>query len=206
MKLHLPGRRTDAETTPDADLTAQQEKINGKGRPTPKRSEAQGRRQGPPPPPPTSRKEAYRRMRKTQAATRGSSRAAALRGDDSALPVRDRGPVRKLVRDMIDSRRNVASLFLFVAVLLIAAEATGNAVFSSYVFAAWTGLFLLIIIDSFVVGRKIARAVSERFPDHKEPTWRLVWYGISRSTMIRRWRYPKADPTLPRPGRSAPST
>jgi len=49
----LPGRRTADETTPDpsADLTDQLVKSSGKGRPTPKRSEAQGRRPGPPPPP-----------------------------------------------------------------------------------------------------------------------------------------------------------
>ena len=62
MKLRLPGRRdradTSATTPPDAstDLTEQLVRAAGKGRPTPKRSEAQGRRQGPPPTPPTTRK------------------------------------------------------------------------------------------------------------------------------------------------------
>ena len=72
MKLRLPGRRTSAETTTDADtdLTQQLERAAGKGRPTPKRSDAQGRRAGPPPPPPTTRKEAYKRMRQTQASRR----------------------------------------------------------------------------------------------------------------------------------------
>ena len=57
VKLRLPGRWTADETTPDpsADLTDHLVKNSGKGRPTPKRSEAQGRRPGPPPPPPTSR-------------------------------------------------------------------------------------------------------------------------------------------------------
>src|SRR3954466_14792891 len=80
VKLRLPGRRTD-ETTPgaSADLTEQLERAGGKGRPTPKRSEAQGRRQGPPPPPPTTRKEAYRRMRSSHAAHRGTPPAPAAR-------------------------------------------------------------------------------------------------------------------------------
>ncbi len=120
MKFRLPGRRS-AETTPDpaSDLTAQQLTAVGKGRPTPKRSEAQGRRQGPPPPPPTTRKEAYKRMREQQAANRGSAREAAARGDDSALPARDRGPEKRLVRDVVDSRRNAGSLFLVVAALVL---------------------------------------------------------------------------------------
>ena len=198
MKLRLPGRRADAGTPTDAspELTRELLRAGAKGRPTPKRSEAQGRRQGPPPPPPTSRKEAYRRMRETQATNRGSVRAAAARGDESALPARDRGPVRKLVRDTVDSRRNVGSLLLVVAVLLVVAEFTPSLLVKSYVFATFTGLFLLFLLDSFVLGRKIRRAVGERFPNTTERMGRLVWYGVSRSTMIRRWRFPKADPAI----------
>ena len=104
MKLRLPGRRDRAGTTDasSADLTDQLVKASGKGRPTPKRTEAQGRRTGPPPPPPTTRKEAYTRMRSQQASRRVEARQGAARGDDSYLPARDRGPVRKLVRDVVD--------------------------------------------------------------------------------------------------------
>jgi hypothetical protein len=205
VKLRLPGRRADAGTTtdPSTDLSEQLVRAGSKGRPTPKRSEAQGRRQGPPPPPPTSRKEAYRRMRQTQATTRPAARAAAARGDDSALPARDRGPVRKLVRDTVDSRRNVGSLLLVVAVLLVVAEFTPSLLVKSYVFAAFTGLFLLFVLDSFVLSRKIRRAVAERFPDSTERIGKLVWYGVSRSTMIRKWRFPKADPAIT--GKRAPA-
>ena len=188
--------RGKANFQPATDLTDQLVKAGSKGRPTPKRSEAQGRRTGPPPPPPTTRKEAYRRMRESQAATRGSTRAAAARGDESALPARDRGPVRKLIRDTVDSRRNVGSLLLVVAVLLVVAEFTPSLAVKSYVFAAFTGLFLLFVLDSFVLGRKIRRAVGERFPDTTESMRRLIWYGVSRSTMIRRWRFPKPEVEL----------
>jgi hypothetical protein len=195
VKLRLPGRRAGAETTPDAsdDLTAQLVKGRGKGRPTPKRNEAQGRRQGPPPPPPTTRKEAYRRMRETQAANRGSNRAAAARGEEAFLPARDRGPERRLVRNVVDSRRNVASIFLIVVVLMLVAQFTPSLAVKSYTFAAWFGFFVLIAIDSFVLARRIRRAVTERFPDTNVPMRRLAWYGISRSTMIRRWRFPKPE-------------
>ena len=125
MKLRLPGRRDRAETSdttmPDAsaDLTEQLVRASGKGRPTPKRSEAQGRRQGPPPPPPTTRKEAYKRMRAQQAVRRTETRQGAARGDDAYLPARDRGPVRKLVRDVVDARRNIGSFFLVIAAVAL---------------------------------------------------------------------------------------
>ena len=36
-----------------------------------------------------------------------------------------------------------------------------------------------------------SRTIAERFPDEKRRG--AVWYGISRSTMIRRWRFPKPE-------------
>jgi hypothetical protein len=196
VKLRLPGRRSAEETAPDAsaDLTEQLVKTSGKGRPTPKRSEASARRQGPPPPPPTSRKEAYRRMRKNQAANRGQNRLAAARGDDSALPARDRGPVRKLVRDVVDSRRNLGSLFLFVAAIALVGTVVPNLVLRAYTSYLLTLFFVVFVVDSLVLSRKIKRAIAERYPN--ESPKGAAWYGITRSTMIRRWRFPKASPDL----------
>ena len=194
MKLRLPGRRSQSETTPDpsTDLSAQLASGTGKGRPTPKRSEAQGRRPGPPPPPPTTRKEAYRRNREQQAANRGSQRAAVLAGDESALPVRDRGPARRLVRDVVDTRRNAGSFFLVVAGIVLIGYFIPSPVVQSYTVYVWFAFVLVIVADSVVLGRKIKRVLAERQPDHKERTRTLVWYGISRATMVRRWRFPKA--------------
>jgi hypothetical protein len=197
VKLRLPGRRGPAETadpTPpgnsDDELTAQLLKASGKGRPTPKRAEAQGRRTGPPPPPPTTRKEAYKRMREQQAANRTNARKAALAGDEAYLPARDRGPVRKLVRDLVDSRRNVGSLFLAVAGVALIGTIVPNLAVRSYSTFFLFGYFLLLVADSFVLGRKISRTVAERFPQEKRGRG-TVWYGISRATMVRRWRFPK---------------
>ena len=197
MKLSLPGRRNRAETTdtPSADasaeLTEQLTRTSGKGRPTPKRNEAQGRRPGPPPPPPTTRKEAYKRMRAQQAAKRGELRRGAARGDDAYLPARDRGPVRKLVRDVTDARRNMASFFLPFAALLLVSYIVPR--FQGVVMLMWMAYFLVLIGDSVLLGRRISKAVRARFPDGQHKMKGLVWYGISRSTMVRRWRFPKPE-------------
>ncbi|SHN67057.1 Protein of unknown function [Geodermatophilus obscurus] len=198
MKLRLPGRRdrTEAAPDPDADLSAQLAKTAGKGRPTPKRHEAQGRRPGPPPPPPTTRKEAYKRMREQQAAGRGTARAAAARGDQDHLPARDRGPVRKLVRDVVDARRNAGSFFLLVAALVLVGNFVPNEQVRSYTVSLWLVFFLVIIADSIVLGRRIKKTVLERFPSSDHKMKGLVWYGISRATMVRRWRFPKPEVAL----------
>jgi hypothetical protein len=199
VKLRLPGRRTSAETTDattsDAELTDQFVKASGKGRPTPKRTEAQGRRPGPPPPPPTTRKEAYKRMREQQATRRSETRQGAARGDDAYLPARDRGPVRKLVRDVVDSRRNVGSFFLAIAGVALIGTIVPSLVVRNYASFLLFGFFLLLIVDSVVLGRKIKRRVADRFPEQQK-TRGLIWYGISRATMIRRWRFPKPEVPL----------
>ncbi|MGY1773350.1 DUF3043 domain-containing protein [Blastococcus sp. SYSU D00813] len=194
MKLRLPGRRDRAEAAPDtpADLTAELVKA-GKGRPTPKRSEAQARRPGPPPPPPATRKEAYKRMREQQAARRASTRERMAMGDDSYLPARDRGPVRKLVRDVVDSRRNLGSFFLPIAALILVGYFVPSPAVQGYTVLMWMAYFLVFIGDSVVLGRRISRTVRDRFPNEKTKPRSLVWYGISRSTMIRRWRFPKPE-------------
>lgn len=201
MKLRLPGRRDRAETTDatttdaSAELTAELARTSGKGRPTPKRSEAQGRRPGPPPPPPTTRKEAYRRMRDQQAARRAESRQGLARGDESYLPARDRGPVRKLVRDVVDARRNVGSWFLVIALVALIGTFAGNPMITAYATVLLMGYLLVLVVDSVLLGRRIKKALT-RFPAGTERMRGAVWYGISRSTMVRRWRFPKPEVEL----------
>jgi len=189
-------RRTRPEPEPAVTLTKQTPAtapVRGsaaKGRPTPKRRDADPRRRGPVAPPPTTRREAYKRMKADGSDKRTAVRESARRGEDSALPTRDRGPVRRLVRDIVDTRRSVASLFLPFAVLFLAGYfiPSGNA--QNYLVLSWTVFFLLVIADSISLGVRISRTVKARFPD--EPKSRgTTFYGIQRSTMIRRWRFPK---------------
>ena len=130
-------------------------------------------------------------MRQQESTRRSAARQAAARGDDAYLPPRDRGPVRKLVRDVVDARRNVGSLFLLIAVIALASAVAPSLAVRSYASLVMMSFFLVLIIDSFFLGRRIKQKVAERFPDATERTRGLVWYGISRSTMIRRWRFPK---------------
>ena len=192
VKLRLPGRRSTDQTTAEASAgTTAPVPTTGKGRPTPRRSEAQGRRPGPPPPPPTTRKEAYRRSREQQAANRVNARTAGARGDDSYLPARDRGPVRRLVRNVVDTRRNIGSLFLLIAALAVVSFFVRNAYVQTYTSLLLMVFFVFFIIDSVFLARRIKRAMAEKLPN--ETPKGAVWYGVSRSTMIRRWRFPKPE-------------
>ena len=134
-------------------------------------------------------------MRESQAANRAQSRQGAARGDDAYLPARDRGPVRKLVRDVVDSRRNVGSFFLVIAAVALVGTVAPSLLVRNYASFLLMGFFLLMIVDSVILSRRIKAKVAERFPG-TEKTRGLAWYGISRSTMIRRWRFPKPDVAL----------
>jgi hypothetical protein len=91
-----------------------------KGRPTPKRKEAQSKRIVSSLAPASS-KEEKKRAREQSRASRNASRAAYLRGEESALPLRDKGPARKYVRNLVDSRKSIGEYFLpiiFVVLVL----------------------------------------------------------------------------------------
>ena len=47
-------------------------------------------------------------------------------GDERNLPARDRGPVRKYARDLVDARRSVAEFFLPFALVILVLSFTGN--------------------------------------------------------------------------------
>jgi len=193
--VKLPGlgrRKPDDDTNQSTrEAAALESAVVGKGRPTPKRREAEGRRSGPPPPPPTTRKEAYRRMRETQASGRKGTRAAAAAGVESALPRRDQGPARRLVRNIVDSRRNIGSVFLLIAALVLVGYFIPDTRIRSYTVLLWMAFFVAIIVDSVFLGRRIKRMVAQRLPDASESSRALIWYGVTRATMVRRWRFPK---------------
>ncbi len=170
--------------------------ASGKGRPTPKRREAQRRRTGPVAPPPRTRREAYRRSKEQNAVRRAEYRAGMRSGDEKYLNPRDRGPVRALVRDVVDSRRNAGGLFLLVAVVVFAGYLVPDARIRAFTVSLWMTVFLLLVVDSIFLGLRIRRMVRQRHPDAAEPTSRLIWYGVTRATMIRRWRMPAPRVTV----------
>jgi hypothetical protein len=178
-----------AEAAPDA-AGYDPRRSAGKGRPTPKRREAQRRRTGPVAPPPRTRKEAYRRMREQNAVRRVEAREGIKSGEEKYLPARDRGPARGLVRDIVDSRRNAGGLFLLVALVVFVGYLVPDQSVRALTMSLWLAVFAVLLIDSIILSLRIRRLVRQRYPDATERTGRLIWYGVTRATMIRRWRMP----------------
>lgn len=169
-----------------------------KGRPTPKRSEAQ-RSRGPVAPPPATGKEARQRMRE-QAAERKAAglppeRPSRLSAREERLQARDAGPERALVRNIVDSRRSLSSLFPILAIALLIAMIAGlptkNPQLYNYISLAWVAFFVVIVVESLFLGKVIGTAVRQRFPKTELRLGSLRYYGILRNLMVRRMRYPK---------------
>src|SRR5215469_8446174 len=95
----------------DTALTGSPGVTAGKGRPTPKRSEAERRRRQPYTAP-KDRKEASRFQRTRDRDERGRRLDAVRRGEEWALPARDRGQVKALARDYVDYRRRLSEFYM----------------------------------------------------------------------------------------------
>ena len=98
---------SEAASSTDDSLANSHAVTAGKGKPTPKRSDAERRRRQPYTAP-KDRKEASRTSRDRQRADRGRRMEAVRRGEEWAMPARDRGPAKALARDYVDSKRRVS--------------------------------------------------------------------------------------------------
>jgi len=96
-------RRTKTETTPVTAEPTSEAEAHKKGRPTPSRKEAEAARKARAKVPRT-RKEmaAAQKLQRNESSTQ--MRQAMRNGDDRFLPARDKGPVRRFIRDYVDSR------------------------------------------------------------------------------------------------------
>ena len=165
------------------------EQTTGKGRPTPKRSEAQKRRTGPVTPPPANRREAAKQLRAKQAENRARMRSGGL-NDEAALLPRDRGPVRRLVRDFVDSRRNLGWLLMPMAIVVFASSFVQSDAVRGIVLAAWFALVAAAFVEGVINGFAISRAVRDAFPE--EGKWKgHVRYGVMRALTVPRLRVPR---------------
>lgn len=166
----------------------------GKGRPTPSRREAEGRKRGPAAPPPRTQREALRRMRGSKEERRSATverRERMLAGDEKYLLPRDRGPVKAYVRDLVDSRRHLAGAFMPLALLVIVVILVPSPVVQSYVSLVSMAMLLAIIVEGVLLGRTVKRHVRERFPHASESGSTLGFYAMTRATQLRRLRVPK---------------
>ncbi|MEV4086425.1 DUF3043 domain-containing protein [Nonomuraea fuscirosea] len=177
----------------DTPVPVDDPKPQGKGRPTPKRRVAEGKRRQYVSAP-KDRKEAYRQMRAKQAAERDRARQGMLAGDERYFPARDKGPARKFAREWVDSRRLPSQYFLpFSLVILLATwvpwpMAIRAQVLGYVVTIGWPIMMIGVLFTSVYVAWKVKKVVAEKFPD--ESVRGVGFYAAMRALQIRKLRFP----------------
>lgn len=164
--------------------------VAGKGRPTPKRSESVRKRTAVKAP--QTRKEALALAKQKRRDESVNLRAAMRSGDPSKLPASERTPEKILARDLVDTRRNLASMTFPVLVpLFVVGNAfktgTGGVIAST---ALLVGM-LAVLFDSVRLYRLVGRELAARIPGSNSRR-STGFYALSRAAMFRKLRTPAA--------------
>jgi hypothetical protein len=178
----------NAEPVEDGLVHRSRAHTPAKGKATPKRTEAQRRKAEPPP---ANRREAMKRMREKQRAERQEAMAGMRAGDERYLLPRDKGPERALVRDIVDNRRTVGTLFFGGAFLILFAIQIPDGRVQAIANLIWLLLAFALVVDSFFICRKVKKLVTERFPKTTQKMGSLYMYAVMRGITFRRLRMPK---------------
>ncbi len=179
--------QVDQADQDQADQGQQPGVTPGKGRPTPKRSEAERRRRQPYSAP-ADRKAATQQSRDRDRASRARRMEAAKRGETWALPRKDQGPVRALARDYVDSRRGLSEYYMFGVLILVVLLFVPSLRKSAAVDIVVLAMLLVIVAESLFVSSRVIKLAQQRFPG--ESTRGVRMYTAIRGTQFRRLRMP----------------
>ena len=189
---------SQAEQSPEAPAKNKPSAEAGKGRPTPKRSEAERDRyrsitgsttSGRGPSSGTTTKGKATPEEKSRARSERDRRMAAMRrGEEWALGPRDRGLVRKLARDYVDSHRRASEYYMYVLIVLLIALLSRNKTLETYVTPFVLVLIVVVVADAYLIRRALRKLVAERCPN--ESTRGMTTYAVMRALQIRRFRMP----------------
>lgn len=215
--VRLLGRRNDgaddADGAAEADAAPEPPPPSGttapKGRPTPKRNES-AKRRGPVAPAPLTTGEARKRRKEMRAtmtkeerqaekqrrrAALATRRERMMAGEEAFMLPRDRGPVRRYIRDIVDSRRNLLGLFMPAGLTLIFMSMAIPRL-QLVMPLAMLMMMLIMVLDAIFLARKANRAVDAKFPDNTDSHFKLGMYAVGRASQLRRMRAPRPQVSL----------
>ncbi len=186
-------RRTKTETPAQTAANGAGTET-GKGRPTPTRKEAEAAakaRAQAAKDPRSSRKVARTRERDTRMSSSREIREGIKRGDEKYLGRRDQGPMRRFVRDFVDTRLNIAEFSIPLLFASLVASAAGQPMMGNAIMQV---TILLVVVDSSWLVWRLKRQLKARFPG--ESTKGTTFYALSRALQLRFLRIPKSQVKL----------
>jgi hypothetical protein len=180
-------RRTE-KSAASAEPSAAETTTSGKGRPTPTRKEAEAAareraRAG------MDKKAAQKVLRERRADTNRKMREGMKAGDEKFLPARDQGPVRRFIRDWVDSRISVAEFLLPLLLAILFMSSIGSKTLQSWSSGVWAATIMLLLVDTIWIRFRLRRDLKARFPD--ENLRGSTFYAFVRMLQLRFMRLPK---------------
>ncbi|RBP98379.1 hypothetical protein CRD60_00440 [Bifidobacterium aemilianum] len=166
----------------------------GKGRPTPKRKQAQEQKLRPLVP---KDRKASAKAAKARIRAREDAQYEAMRtGDTAHMPKAERLPWRVYIRDYVDARFNLGEffvpVFIVVFVLVIVLSAFNYQSLSMPLMAALYLYVIIAVIDLFLMWRKLKKQLIAKFGERSVAKGsRSASYACNRAIQLRRWRLPK---------------
>jgi len=174
----------------------------GKGRPTPRRREAEQRNRRPlvgggrgpalrPGASRAERKAARKERRRVAREERLRSRQALLTGDEAHLPPRDQGPARRFARNYVDARRNLGEYFMPFALVVLFLSLIRIPLLQLAGLLLLYGTGIAVAIDCYLLRRRVNRLAVERFGARQAKG--AGTYAMTRALQLRRSRLPRAQ-------------
>lgn len=180
------GRKKQDVTAPVPE--PEKPETQGKGRPTPKRRDAQARLHKPliSTNPKQDRKAAKAAMREERA----KMNQALMTGDERHLPAAHKGPVKRYIRDAVDARHMLGEYFFPLTIVIVIALFMVNSLAPEAAMMVIITLYVIVLIA-------LANAIWVSFAIKKELTAKFGpvrgthMYAIARAMQMRRMRLPK---------------
>lgn len=158
-----------------------------KGRPTPKRKDAEAAaaaraKMG------KDKTKAREFLRERRLAEQAKIKEGMRTGKEEYLMTRDKGPLRRFVRDWLDSRFMMIQFMLPLMFLIVILGLFPQQNIRAVNFFLQMLVYLFLIMDISWILFKLSREIKQRFPENTQP-WKF--YALSRALYPKRWRQPK---------------
>lgn len=185
MNVNLSKRRGEQPAEPVMLVEDPPAKPGGKNAPTLRRTQARAARKQELKGRPLSGRERRRKMNSVAAETRAAMKST----DPAKLPASERVPELVYARDLVDSRANLGTAIIPVAVVYFIASfaVSKSSALSLGVLLLSLFWFLAMLADSVVMSRKLEAKVLARHPDS---TVKVRMYAARRAFALKRLRRP----------------
>ncbi len=137
---------------------------------------------------PADRKAARDKDKSSVRDDRARMRQALDTDDERYLPLRDKGPSRRFIRQFVDARVNIGEFLMIAALVFVVLSFFQSLAVQSAVLMAFWVLIVAVVVDCVLLRRKLKKKLTEKFGG---PNQGDLWYGVTRALQLRRLRLPK---------------